>query len=431
MNMHIKATSETPANGWQERAGRGGTLLIYAPVPLYHDGRTLMVEQQACNGIHLWAANFDRVIVVMPLTRSRPNGVWIPIQEAAFDATRIRIESVPTAYRPDQFFRALPAARAKLRRLIGEADYLSFAIGGLFGDWGAVSAIEAHKMGRPYAVWTDRVESEVVRKTAQHGSARSRLRARLTHRPMAWLERFVIRRAALGLFHGRETFEAYAPFCSNPHIVHDIHLKKEDHLDRAAVASKIADCRAGPLRLVYVGRADAMKGPLDWIATLERLARQGVDFRATWLGEGDLHQTLVERIRRSSLGDKITAPGFASDRAHVLAALREAHAFLFCHLTPESPRCLIEALVSACPIVGYGSAFSEDLIETHGGGSLVPVGDVEGLVTTLSSLEQDRDRLATLIGRAALDGAPFDDVSVFAHRSEIIKANLAGPSGRS
>ena len=39
---------------------------------------------------------------------------------------------------------------------------------------------------------------------------------------MAMLERAVIRRATLGLFHGRETYDAYAPHCRAPHVVHDI-----------------------------------------------------------------------------------------------------------------------------------------------------------------------------------------------------------------
>ena len=49
-----------------------GTLLIYAPVPLYRaaDGGWL-VEAQACNGLRLWAENFARVIVMMPRSIAR------------------------------------------------------------------------------------------------------------------------------------------------------------------------------------------------------------------------------------------------------------------------------------------------------------------------------------------------------------------------
>lgn len=398
-------------------------MLIYAPVPLYREGETLFVEEQASNGIRLWASNFSRVIVMMPLSRTRPRGSWIPVERAQFEAARICLVELPDAYRPDVFIREMPRTIRIIRGLILEADYLSFAIGGLFGDWGAVSAIAAHQMARPYAVWTDRVESEVVRRTAGQGSLKSRLRAAMTHRPMAWLERFVIRRAALGLFHGRETFDTYAPFNRNPHIVHDIHIKKNDHLDAGGVADKIASCRDGPLKIAYAGRVDAMKAPLDWIAALERLAQAGIDFRAVWLGDGDLHHSLVNRIGLSGLGDRVRAPGHV-DRDAVLNAMREAHVFLFCHTTPESPRCLIEALLSACPLLGYGSAYAQDLVSSHHGGILVPIGDIDGLVANLTLLAGDRRLLGQLIARAAKDGEPFDDVSAFRHRSELIKTHL-------
>ena len=42
----------------------------------------------------------------------------------------------------------------------------------------------------------------------------------------------------------------------------------------------------------------------------------------------------------------------------------------------------------------------------------------------LAGLARDRQRLADLIGRAAQDGHPFNDVAVFRHRSEVIRAHL-------
>ena len=98
--------------------------------------------------------------------------------------------------------------------------------------------------------------------------------------------------------------------------------------------------------------------------------------------------------------------------------------FVFCHKTPESPRNLIEALVSGTPLVGYDSPFPKDLISAHGGGLLTPKDDVGALVSSLAGLARDRQRLADLIGRAAQDGHPFNDVAVFRHRSEVIRAHL-------
>lgn len=404
------------------------SLLIYAPVPLYDTEEGLMLEDQACNGLRLWAENFESVTAMLPVIQGDPPQSWRPIETVGENLSRIRILPLPTAYRPDQFLRHYRTTRDLIRAEIEQADYLSFSIGGLFGDWGSVACLQAHRMGRPFAVWTDRVESEVVRRTA--GSAdrwRRRLRARLEHRPMAWFERHVIRRAGLGLFHGKETFDTYAPHCPNPVVVHDIHIKKADHIAPEALQAKIEAAGQGPLRVGYVGRADAMKGPLDWVGALKGLAEAGAEFRAFWLGEGPDLPRMREALERAGLLEQVSLLGFVDDRAKVLAHLREAQVFLFCHKTPESPRCLIEALISGTPIIGYDGSFARDLISDHGGGRLVKLGDVAGLTAALAELAGDRDALKALIAAAAADGAPYDDESVFRHRSEMIRQHLAAP----
>ena len=400
------------------------TLLIYAPVPLFLRDGQLYLEGQACNGLRLWAANFERVLVMMPLEQGDLPEGWVPISHVGPALKRIEIHPLPTAYRPDQFARTYRKTRARIRALIERADYLSFAIGGLFGDWGAVASMQAHRMNRPYAVWTDRVESAVMQGETKGGTLKSRLKARLYHRPMAMLEQHVIRRATLGLFHGKDTFDTYAPFCADPVLVHDIHIAKADHIPRAQLRHKMDNATEGPLRLVYVGRADAMKGPLDWIEVLCQLSRGGVDFEAIWVGEGAYLDRMRTLVKEYDLTDRVRLVGFCKDRAKVLEVLRRAHLFMFCHKTPESPRCLIEALISGTPIVGYGSAFQRDLIAQHKGGRPVPMGDTRGLAEEVERIAKDRDALRRLIANAARDGAPYDDISVFRHRSDVIKARL-------
>jgi glycosyltransferase involved in cell wall biosynthesis len=401
------------------------TLLIYAPVPLYASPNGYLMEDQACNGLIRWSENFKHVIVMHPVEHGTPPASWIPLETSGIDLQRVEIVPLPTAYRPDQFLRQYRATRRRIAALIDRAHYLSFSIGGLFGDWGAVAALEAHRKQRRFAVWTDRVESEVVRHQAQAAKHwLARLRAALSHRPMAMLERAVIRRAALGLFHGAETYATYAPYAKVAEIVHDIHLRVQDRIPPQALQAKVAAADQGPLRICYLGRAEAMKGPQDWIEVMALLKAKGVDFQATWFGAGDQLETMKAQVAERGLQQCVSLPGFLRDRGAILDALREAQVFVFCHKTPESPRNLIEALVSGTPIVGYDSAFPRDLISAHGGGVLTPIHDPAALAATLAALAADRQRLGGLFQKAASDGEPFNDVAVFAHRSEVIREYL-------
>lgn len=409
-----------------DMAAIGDTLLLYAPVPLYASEDGYLLEDQACNGLRLWSENFERVIVMHPLEPGKAPPSWIPVRSSGIDLTRVEIVALPSAYRPDRFMRHYRTVRRQIAQLIDRAQYLSFSIGGLFGDWGSVAAFEAHRKGRRFAVWTDRVESEVVRHQAQAApTLKARLRASIYHRPMAMLERAIIRRSTVGLFHGAETHATYAPYAKAAEIVHDIHLSEQDRIPAQELAVKRSDVVSpGPLRICYLGRANAMKGTDDWIDVMATLKSASIDFRATWLGEGECLPDMKHRVQSLGLDEQVSLPGFVRDRASLLKALRTAHVFVFCHKTPESPRNLIEALVSGTPIVGYDSPFPRDLIALNGGGLLTPKDDVHELAAILVTLAGDRERLADLIGRAALDGGPFNDVAVFKHRSEVIRAYL-------
>ena len=380
-------------------------------------------------GLRRWAENFDHISVMMPVRdETTPEG-WSKPDEGNRLPENMSLDLLPTAYRPDHFLRRYSETRRRIEALIDRNDYLSFSIGGLFGDWGAVGGFAAKAKKRPFAVWADRVESEVTRRNRTEGAFKRRLQAHLYHKPMLLLERAVIQRAELGLFHGRETYEAYAPYSGNPHIVHDILLEKSDHIPSDMLAQKIQDCAYGPLKIVFAGRADPMKGPLDWVAVLEKLDAMGVDFTATWLGNGERFGDMQTRVAQAGLSDRVSLPGFVTDRQYVLDVLRDAHIHMFCHKTPESPRNLIEALISGTPIVGYDSAYPRDLILENNGGELTPLNDVGALAQQVAVLANDRGRLARLIENSYRDGAYFSSEAVFKHRSDLIKEHLPRPAG--
>lgn len=402
-------------------SGAGGTtLLLILPLPIYHDGDRRWIDRQAHNGIARWLDNFDRVILCQPaLPHSHAPADSRPIDDADFDG-RCRLVDLPDARSLGAFLKVLRPTIARIDRLIDESTHLSFAIGGLFGDWAAVAALRAAHKHRKASIWTDRVESQVTLLSAQRMTGLRRAYWTATALAMRHYERHVIRRSAVGLFHGADCFAAYSPFSPDPHLVHDIHLSESARITAEELQAK-AVRRSGPLSIVYAGRVHPDKGPLDWIDALHLLHARGVDFRATWHGDGPQFELVQAKVRELGLASCVDFPGASQDRDGLMRRLRAADLFLFCHKTPESPRCLIEALISGTPIVGYGSSYSRDLIAHHGGGVLTEQEPAE-LADRIEELANDRERLSNLIVAAARDGHPFTDVSVFHHRSELIKA---------
>lgn len=394
------------------------TLLLVLPAQLHRSAGRLWLDRQACNGLRHWLDHFDRLILCAPLMGEATLPKGMGDLAALLPAGRVDVCPLPVAWTALRFFRVLPSVRRLLLAQIGRATHCQFAIGGSWGDWGALAAILAARRGRRFAVWTDRVESQVMRFQArEYRGVRwlyRRFNAWLTER----LEQVVIRRAALGLFHGMDCYRAYARFSPNPHLVHNVHIGPQYRIEAGGLTTK-ATRRGGALQIVYAGRVDADKGPRDWIETLALLEGR-VDFAACWYGEGPLLDAMRRDVEARGLTHRIAFPGSIDDRAALLAAVSDADIFMFCHQTQESPRCLIEALVSGTPIVGYDSAYPAELIAAHGGGLLTPHAPT-GLADAICELAGDRDRLAGLYRAAAADGFPMVDSALFAHRAALIR----------
>jgi glycosyltransferase involved in cell wall biosynthesis len=412
-----------------EAAEYEADLLLVLPVCLGKDERGLLFESQAANGIERWLENFPRIQLICPVLagnelRSSHSTVWKPVSEIA-NVNRVKFVPLPFVTSLSEFIRVSAQARSSIRQAINQSRYLSFALGGqLFGDWGAVACLEARRLGRPYSIWTDAVQHKLCLTSGTGANPLRWLKSRVRSRLMYSVERRCIGGSSLGLFHGASCYAAYAPWCPTSYVVHDVHAKQSDAIGDEQLAEKCRQIASDDhLRIIYAGRADAIKGPFDWIAAMSQLRNRGVAFRATWLGDGPLVGEMRKEVARLGLADVVSLPGFISDRKELLAQLRAAHVLVFCHTTPESPRNLVEALISGCPIVGYRSDFAEELV-ADGGGAFVKTGDVKGLVDRLASLNANQEELIAMTRQAATSGRRFNDVAVFQHRSELIKKHL-------
>jgi glycosyltransferase involved in cell wall biosynthesis len=199
-------------------------------------------------------------------------------------------------------------------------------------------------------------------------------------------------------------------------------ISKKDHIADIELEEKLASVSSvRPMKLCYIGRAIEMKGPIDWLDTISEMIKEGIKLHATWLGDGSLLPEMRSAAEAMDISAHVDLPGFVGDRHVIQKTLREADILLFCHKTKESARIFGEALASGCPIVGYGSAYPKELVEQHGGGVFVEVGDRRGLATAVRGLAQDPTALRELIRRASLSGRQFDRDSLMQRRIDLIK----------
>ena len=425
-----KVSPSSPLIAQQNERANQKQMLLVVPVPFRVQNNQLMFETQACNGLEQWADNFKSVIVAAPLipeelAEKEKTMTW---RSTATLAAPERFEFVPLpwAYSPLKFLSSYSAVRTTLAELIKRCRYLQFAIGGMFGDWAAVGAQEAQKQGRAYAIHTDRVEDQVLRRTSEKAKLKTKLKARVMAPLMASYHQQIIKNCSLGLWHGQDCYAAYSQFCDNSHLIHDIHTKASDIISAPELSEKIKRAKTDEtIRICYAGRLDPMKAPFDWVQAIETALNSGVKLHATWMGDGTLFEQTKEMIAQRGLNEAIDLLGFESDRGKLLQRIRESHLMLFTHVTPESPRCLLESLTCGTPIIGYESHYALDLLKDFGGGMVVPLNEWQQLGELLVTLSQDRQQLSQMIEQAGRNGARFHDQTVFQERSALIKKYLS------
>lgn len=400
------------------------SLLLVTCVEIRETARGPLIDDQTAAGIAQWCKHFERVTFIgveaPPPSAGGSSVTWVDIRESV-GCGGATLLSLPRAYRPVSMLKGYPRSRALLRRQIEQHRHLCFTIGGMLGDWPAVGAFEAIRMGRRYAAWTDRAEPLVIRQKLESASVPMRVAGKVAVPVIEAMGRRIFNKSAVALLQGRDTFGFFEDSAKDPHCTYDTHTTVSDQITSDRLAQKMSRVRSGaPLRIVYAGRAAAMKGPQDWLEVLMNLRALEVPFHATWIGDGPELLGMQDRAEQLGITDVVTFAGFENRRDVLLDRMQDSDLLLFCHKTPESARCLIEALVSGTPTVGYESAYPRGLAEAHGGGLFTPQGDIHQLVDRIADLHNDRDLLANLIEAAAQSGSLYNEDAVYAHRANLM-----------
>lgn len=155
-------------------------------------------------------------------------------------------------------------------------------------------------------------------------------------------------------------------------------------------------------RLVAVGRLSEQKGHLVLLHALAVLAREGVPFKLTLVGDGPLRGQLEQAIRELRLEQHVELAGWMSN-AQVRAAIREARALVLPSFAEGLPVVLMEALALGRPAIATYIAGIPELVADGDCGWLVPAGSAEQLADAIRQCLKAPDSVIEAMGASGRD----------------------------
>lgn len=408
-------------------AMNGRLLLVIPPVVRILNGE-YEVETDFSHNLRIYLKNFSHVTFACPVfPPGRERGVIVRSLriDKLPDADRLSFIRLPYAYREDRYLRYWLGAKRLLRSEIAKAQYLIFSPHAKY-DWSTLATLEAIKMGRKYDM-----ESDHDHASAQQFALSTMPLGIKKLRKKIWAYSFLktvdkcFSHSSLALLQGQDVFDAHKDIAPNPHKVLNVQVSSQDHISIEALKDKLARLKERKsISVVYAGQAIPRKGPLDWIEVVHAAVERGADIEATWFGDGLLLPEMKQKAEALGIADKIAFAG-SIPRDEIIARLQKAEIFLFCHKTGESPRCLGEALAAGCSFVGYGTAYSRDLVASRGGGLFADMDQWKSLAEIIVELDKDRTKLERLVEQAAASGRLLDRDSAMQQRVDLIKKYLA------
>ena len=155
---------------------------------------------------------------------------------------------------------------------------------------------------------------------------------------------------------------------------------------------------AGELRILTVGRVDAMKGTVVLLQALQRLAERGLRPTLTVVGDGPSKAKAIAMAQRLGVADQVSWEG-AVGQDRIRDYYAGCDVFCLPSFAEGIPIVLMEAMAMEVPVVANAITGIVELVDNGVSGFLVRPGRVDELTEQLAKLLED-PALRRSMGRA-------------------------------
>ena len=370
--------------------------LVHQNPARVHGGK-LYVDRKFITGMTRYVQGLDAPIVSVHPALGENDRVMdlaeVPVDQLGYE--------VVTIDAPDG--RVAASEQARIEDLVARSRLL---VGNGYG-----LLVEARKQGVPYIMVLEYdLETRISVATLQ---ARSRLRrlvrairTRMHHHRVYLPE---VRAARAVHCNGYPVFDEVSPHNERCLLYLDSRMSRELVMTDEQLERRLATRAPRPLRMLYSGRYEPMKGALDAVRTAIACRAAGVEVELDCYGQGSQAESMRRAVADAGVGDHV--------RVHDAVTYQELtrmatsfDAFLCCHVQHDPSCTYLESLGAGLPIVGYGNRMWQRMCRESAAGVVTRLGDIDDNVRAIAAFVDRPERLADC-SRAAIRFAaahPFE-----------------------
>ncbi|MFN4191479.1 MAG: glycosyltransferase [Tabrizicola sp.] len=259
-----------------------------------------------------------------------------------------------------------------------------------------------------------------------------RLRGRFWLRQQEKRRVRAFRRATALQSNGYPAYDQYAPLCADTLLYLDGRMTPDLFATEAEMtAREVWRAAGGPLRLIFSGRLEPMKGAQDLLPVAQSLERRGVDFTLDIFGTGSLQGEIAAGMQRLAEPGRVRLHGAVDFETELVPFTRtRADVFVGCHRQSDPSCTYIEAMGCGVAVASYDNRMWQRLNGEAQAGWGSPLGEPDRLAERLVALARD----PAAITRASRNALAFSQahgfLPEFRRRMEHL-ARVAGSGGRS
>ncbi len=136
--------------------------------------------------------------------------------------------------------------------------------------------------------------------------------------------------------------------------------------------------KASVFKIVFAGRLVKQKDPLTFLNALNLLAKKGVPFHASIVGNGPLKKSMEKFIRNNSLTEYVTFTGWVNKET-ILGEYQSAWVFVQTSQYEAMSVAPLEAMACGTYVICTSAGANSDIITAEENGEIFPIADSQEL----------------------------------------------------